>query len=102
LIGAEGTNSKIRNDLFGEPKFEYTGYETSSLVLNTPCVLDYENRAFEWWGITRLLIFPLSNSEIGVCITTKIPNMGGNNKKGLVVLSQFEKLCKGYKGLGII
>jgi hypothetical protein len=70
------------------------------MIIKCPSEIDYQNNIFEWWGQTRLVVFPVSNSEIAVSITLKMPETG-LDKTSKIVISQIGKACSDFKGSAV-
>lgn len=96
IIGADGDLSIVREKLFSHMIEEDTkrGVEYNYLIMNTPSEVDFEDRAFEYWGNTnRLAIVPINSKQLGIVSSFKNPETTGE-RRGRIVVATINQVHK--------
>jgi salicylate hydroxylase len=101
LIGAEGVDSKLRKDLF-KNNLQSRKIEKVSTILKVPSYMDYQDKSNEWWGgVSRLLVYPISNETVAVESYSYFPYISGRMNKTKNLSGQFQKIHNQWSGVGV-
>jgi 2-polyprenyl-6-methoxyphenol hydroxylase-like FAD-dependent oxidoreductase len=96
LIGADGAKSNIRDRFFADAVVQdsHRNVDYNYMIINTPSEVDFEDRAFEYWGnTTRFAIVPINQRQLGIVSAFRNPE-AGSERRGRSVVTTINQVHK--------